>query len=208
MKEPTPKQKKVLDFVQSRQLKGATPSMREIAAHFGYTLTAAADHLRALKRKGIVKWEPRQARSIQIVSPFEKFKSATIQVPIYGGISAGYGQERAQDPKGCITIDVQSLGIRATARTFALEVRGDSMIGRHIVPGDFVILEHGKTPKPGDVVAALIDNESLLKTFVVERGKPCLKAENPKYPKIVPAGDLVIQGVMVGLFRKAVNSKG
>jgi len=85
-----------------------------------------------------------------------------------------------------------------------LEVRGDSMIGRHILDGDLVVLEHGRTPRHGDVVAALIDNESTLKTFMQERGRPPhLRAENPKYPKLYPANELVIQGVMVGLIRRA-----
>jgi repressor LexA len=57
-------------------------------------------------------------------------------------------------------------------------------------------------PRPGDTVAALIDNESTLKTYLTERGKPYLKAENPKYPKLIPATELVIQGVMVALMRK------
>jgi repressor LexA len=51
-------------------------------------------------------------------------------------------------------------------------------------------------------VAALIDGESTLKTFVADKGKPHLRAENPKYPKLFPAGELVIQGVMVALIRK------
>jgi repressor LexA len=97
---------------------------------------------------------------------------------------------------------VASLGLRPTARTFALEVRGDSMVGRHILEGDYVILEHGVTPRSGDVVAALIDNESTLKTFVIDKGKPFLRAENPRYPNLVPAQELVIQGVMVALIRK------
>ena len=54
----------------------------------------------------------------------------------------------------------------------------------------------------GDVVAALIDNESTLKTYLTERGKPFLRAENPKYPKMFPANELMIQGVMVALIRK------
>ena len=55
--------------------------------------------------------------------------------------------------------------------------------------------------KPGDVVAALIDGQSTLKTLVKERGKVWLRAENPKYPNLLPLGDLMIQGVlrMVGL---------
>jgi repressor LexA len=76
------------------------------------------------------------------------------------------------------------------------------MIGRHILDGDLVILEHGMTPRTGDVVAALIDNESTLKTFVLNRGKPSLRAENPRYPDLIPASELVIQGVMVALVRK------
>jgi repressor LexA len=76
------------------------------------------------------------------------------------------------------------------------------MVGRHIVEGDLVVLEHGRTPRSGDVVAALIDNESTLKTFVLENGRPWLKAENPRYPKLIPAQELVIQGVMVALVRK------
>jgi len=58
------------------------------------------------------------------------------------------------------------------------------------------------TPRNGDVVAALIDNESTLKTFVTEGKKMLLRAENPRYPKLIPASELVIQGVMVALIRK------
>jgi repressor LexA len=76
------------------------------------------------------------------------------------------------------------------------------MTGKHIVDGDLVVLEHGMTPRNGDVVAALIDNESTLKTFVLDKSKPYLRAENPRYPKLVPASELVIQGVMVALIRK------
>ena len=75
------------------------------------------------------------------------------------------------------------------------------MIGKHIVSGDLVVLEHGMTPRTGDVVAALIDNESTLKTFVLENGRPYLRAENPGYPALIPAQELVIQGVMITMVR-------
>jgi repressor LexA len=123
-------------------------------------------------------------------------------IPVYGSIPAGFADDRKQEAKGCVSIDIETLGLKPTPRTFALEVRGDSMIGRHILDGDLVVLEHGRTPRHGDVVAALIDNESTLKTFVTERGKPFLRAENPRYPKMIPAHELVIQGVMVALIRK------
>lgn len=99
-------------------------------------------------------------------------------------------------------MDTGTPGVRPTPHNFALEVRGDSMIGRHLCDRDIVILEGGKTPQNGDVVAALIDNETTLKTFVQEPGRPpYLKAENLRYPEFHPASKLVIQGMIVTLLR-------
>ena len=77
------------------------------------------------------------------------------------------------------------------------------MVGRHIVPGDIVLLDHGSEPGEGQVVSALIDGEVTLKTFLHKDGKPYLKAENVNYPDLVPAQELMIQGVFRGLIRKA-----
>ena len=98
-----------------------------------------------------------------------------------------------------------SIGFKPTRNTFALRVTGDSMIGRHILDGDIVVLEHGPEPRNGQIVAALIDRECTLKTFIVRNGKPWLRAENPKYPKLFPAEELVIQGVFKALIRKAAE---
>jgi len=202
--ELTERQREVLEFIKKTQrLTVQTPSLREIARHFGFgSMTAAADHVRALKRKGMLESSPRRARSLRVISSLESFRRMVVDIPIYGEIPAGFADERHQEAKGCISVDVQSLGIRPTARTFALQVRGDSMIGRHILDGDYVIVEQGVTPRKGDVVAALIDQESTLKTFMIDQGKPVLKAENPRYPKLIPAQELMIQGVMVGLIRR------
>lgn len=209
----TERQQQVLGFIQETLGEtGVPPTLREIAAHFRFrSIKAAADHVAALRRKGILTGEPRRARSLQIVPGslpvgvgFARSLGRTVvSIPVYGSIPAEFAGDRRQESRGCVAVDLELLGIRPTPRTFALEVRGDSMIGRHILEGDIVVLEHGKTPRDGDVVAALIDNESTLKTFVLERGKsPHLRAENPRYPKLVPVGELVIQGVMIGLIRK------
>jgi repressor LexA len=202
--ETTERQKQILGFIRSRQeTTGQAPSLREIRSHFRFgSVTAAADHVRALIKKGLLKHTPGHARSWHIVSPMDDLRSAVVDIPIYGSIPAGFSEEQKQEASGCISVDVETLGIRPTARTFALQVRGDSMVGKHIVSGDYAVFEHGVTPRSGDVVAALIDNESTLKTFVTEHGKPYLKAENPKYPKLIPATELVIQGVMVALIRR------
>ncbi|MBN2505807.1 MAG: repressor LexA [Verrucomicrobia bacterium] len=201
----TPRQQQVLNFIQ-RTLDGAgqSPSLREIAQHFGFrSMKAAADHVTALRRKGVLEHRPRRARSLRVVSPLRALRRLVVDVPVYGAIPAGRPDVREQRAEGCISADIESLGIRPTARTFALRVRGDSMIGKHIADGDYVILEHGKAPRNGDVVAALIDSESTLKTFVLDGRRAFLKAENPRYPQLIPAEELVVQGVMVALIRKA-----
>ena len=89
-------------------------------------------------------------------------------------------------------------------RLYALRVSGDSMIGRHIVDGDTAILDPGLIPQPGNVVAALIDHETTLKTYATkpDSGLAYLKAENPKYPDLVADTEISIQGVLVGLIRR------
>lgn len=201
----TRRQREVLDFVQKTIQAGRpAPTLREIAAHFGFASTrAAADHLAALKRKGALVSEPGKARSLRAVSSLLSLRSWVVDIPLFGSIPAGYAQNRDQEPEGCVSVDVGSVGIKPTRNTFALRVSGDSMIGRHICDGDIVILEHGPDPRPGQVVAALIDRKSTLKTFVLKNGKPFLKAENPKYPDLMPSEELMIQGVMRALIRRA-----
>jgi repressor LexA len=174
-----------------------------MADHFGFrSMNAARDHIQALVKKGVLKQRPGRARSLQIQSPLRRMRGAVVDIPLYGDIPAGFADARDEGAEGCVTVDVNTLNLRATDRTFALQVRGDSMIGRHILDGDIVVCEHGVTPKSGDIVAALIDNESTLKTFVRKNRKPYLRAENPKYPELVPAAELVIQGVVRGVIRR------
>jgi repressor LexA len=181
--------------------------LREIAAHFGFKSSrAAADHLDALKRKGFLQSEPGKARALRVTSPLAKLRSRIVDIPLFGSIPAGLPQTREQDAEGCISVDVESIGYKPTRNAFALRVTGDSMIGRHILDGDFVVLEHGPEPRNGQVVAALIDGASTLKTFVLKGGKPYLKAENPKYPDLIPAQELMIQGVFKALIRRARES--
>jgi repressor LexA len=206
MKALTKKQRDILDFIRrKRDLESPPPTFREIAAHFGFrSVNAALAHVRAIVAKGFLKTLPHRARSLQVVVPNESKgpRPRLITVPIYGSIPAGYPQEGAQEDEGCILIDVETVRLKPTARTFGLKVRGDSMVGKHIVEGDLAIIEHGVQPRPGDVVAALIDGQVTLKTFLMQRGKPYLRAENPRYPDLIPQEDLQIQGVMVALVRR------
>lgn len=196
----TRRQQEILEYLRAYQRElGLMPSTREIQHHFGFaSQTAAVSHLRALERKGAIQRLPNKARAV--VFPEDLDREEIVDIPVYGSIAAGMAQDAPPEQEGCISIDIRSLGVRPTARTFALKVRGDSMIDAHICDGDTVVLEF-REPRKGDVVAALIDGETTLKRYVIKDRRPYLHAENADYPDLIPARELVIQGVMVGLLR-------
>ena len=204
MKQPnlTQLQHEIVEYLKMAQRSsGFMPSTREIQHYFGFaSQTAAISHLRALERKGVIQRLPGKARAVAF--PDELDRAEIVDVPVYGRIAAGMSQDAEPEREGCISIDISSLGIPRHARTFALKVRGDSMIDAHICDGDTVILEF-REPRKGDIVAALIDGETTLKRFIVEKGKTFLRAENPNYPDLIPAQELIIQGVLVALLRQA-----
>jgi repressor LexA len=199
------KQQAILDFITGEQAAGRPcPSHREIAARAGFASSfGAAYHVRALIKKGLLDADFHKARSLKLASGAARLRSALAHIPLFGSIPAGFGTDREQEAEGCVSVDVATLGFKPTRNTFALRVTGDSMIGRHICNGDIVVLEHGPEPRHGQIVAALIDRKSTLKTFVLRNNKPFLKAENPKYPDLIPSEELMIQGVFRGLLRKA-----
>jgi len=196
----TERQKEVLDFIQSEQReKGITPSTREIQNHFGFaSQTSVMQYLGVLQRKGVLDRHARKARAL--ITPIQKVRITDI--PIYGQIPAGMATLTEQTVEGHVSLDESSANASKNGRTFALRVRGDSMIDAHIVDGDIVILEDRKDVQSGDIVAALIDGETTLKRYVVEHGRPYLRAENALYADLTPARELEIQGVMISLIRK------
>lgn len=198
----TERQREMLEFLRSYQRQhGVMPSTRDIQRHFGFSSqTAAMSHLRALEKKGVIQRLAGLARAV--VFPQDLDRAEIVDVPVYGQIPAGLAVEAEQQREGCISVDINTLGIPRNAKTFALKVRGDSMTGAHILDGDFVILEV-REPRRRDIVAALIDGETTLKRYVVKNGQAFLQAENPEYPDLIPARELVIQGVMVTLIRHA-----
>lgn len=198
----TERQQNILSFIESEQREhGITPSTREIQKHFGFaSQTSVMQYLAVLERKGFLGRHARKARAL--ITPVQKVRITDI--PIYGQIPAGMAVAAEQTAEGHVSLDTGSVNASKGATTFALRVRGDSMIGAHILDGDIVILEDRKDVRSGDIVAALIDGETTLKRYVMERGRPYLKAENPLYPDLVPARELLVQGVMVSLVRKQI----
>ena len=202
MDELTDIQRRVFDFVRDKLFAGRpAPTAREVAAQFAWRSKRAAEcHIEAIIRKGWLASEPGKARSLRLKNG--PVRRAVVEIPLFGSIPAGFSANREQEADECIPVTIDSIGFKPTRNTFALRVSGDSMIGKHICDGDIVVLEHGPDPRPGQIVAALIDRKSTLKTFVLKNGKPFLKAENPKYPDLIPSEELMIQGVVRAVLRR------
>jgi repressor LexA len=204
VKQLTEIQRRVFEFVRDELLAGrSAPSQHDLCRKFGWRSSrAAACHTEAIVRKGWLVAESGKARSLRLANAV-KAVARVVEIPLFGSIPAGFGREREQESDESVPVTIESIGFNPTRNTFALRVAGDSMIGKHICDGDIAVFEHGAEPRPGQIVAALIDRKNTLKTFVVKNGKPFLKAENPKYPDLIPSEELVIQGVFRALIRRA-----
>ena len=86
---------------------------------------------------------------------------------------------------------------------YALKVQGDSMVDAGLHHGDWVLMTSQREPRDGGIVAALVDHETTLKTYLHDAtGSPFLRSENRAYPpQIIPRDEMQVQGVMVGKLR-------
>ena len=190
MADVTKPQRNLQRFLEERDENGEPPpTYREICKRLGYkSPKAATDLVTSMERKGLVAVEKHCARGIRLVQK-------SIGIPVLGHIVAGPPHEAFEESEERLVLDPAFCGIRDRSKAFALRVTGDSMTGRQIFEGDIVLLEHQAVPQDGDLVAALIDNESTIKTLVRKSGNLWLRAENPRYPDLIPALDMQVQGV-------------
>jgi repressor LexA len=193
----TETQEAILAFmVRHQQELNRPPSLREICEQFGYAShTAARKHVQALMKKGVVT-DTGDGRSY--AAKVAQVQEHLFTVPVYGTIPAGLPADNPQDADDTIRIDPSVYRLRSTKGLFALHVRGDSMIDAQIADGDIALLRQDE-PRPGQIVAALIDGASTLKRLVREGRKTFLRAENKRYRDLIPAEALTIQGVFVGV---------
>lgn len=196
----TKRQQQLVDFLKEEQrVTGVMPSTRDIQKHFGFaSQTAAVSHLRALEKKGVIVRQKGKARAVAFPEDLER--EEIVDIPLYGSIAAGMAESVDSSPDSVLSVDAGTLGLGRQAETFALKVRGESMIDAHIMDGDYVILEK-KEARHGDVVAALIDGETTLKRFIQKGRGAYLQAENENFPDLLPVEELMVQGVMVALMR-------
>ena len=196
----TERQEAVLDFVNGYQRQhGVPPSTREIARTFECSQPTALKHLQSLARKSQLD---------KLADGKWGFKAVQVQghlfsAPVFGSIPAGFPAMQEQTPEETITIDPALFGVRSARKDYFwfLRVTGDSMTGAHILDGDLIALVR-REPKPGDIIAALVDETTTtLKTFLKEKGRVLLRAANPRYADIFPS-QLESQGVVVGVIRR------
>lgn len=206
----TPRQKEVLDFLVAYiERNGYSPSFEEVA--MGLNLSSLATvhkHVTALEQKGYVKRRYNESRSIEVSPEYRKAERERMQtrpkgqreVPLLGRIAAGSPVESVANPEAL------NLGEFAESEeTYALQVKGDSMIEDHICSGDYVLVERAAQVRDGEIVVALVDGmETTLKRFYREpdgriRLQPANAALEPIY---VEPERLEIQGRVLAVLRK------
>ena len=212
MRELTARQREVLEFIRIfGERHGVPPTVREIGERFHFTARAAFDHLRALERKGMLERRVTGKRASRtLVLPAHKGArrpepaGPTPGIPLLGRIAAGVPITAVENLEDTIPLRPDWLGPRGQD-TFALRVRGDSMIEAHILDGDLVLVRKQETAAPGDIVAAMLDGEATVKRLAREHGAVVLRPEHPTMkPIVVEAGrgDFRILGKVVGVMRQ------
>ena len=210
----TKKQHELLVFLEERiSQTGVTPSFEEMKKKVGLKSKSGIHRLiSALEDRGFIKKLPFKARAIEILKlPNIKPQSFNnkanevdkniVELPIAGRIAAGLPIEAIESGENSFYVPrVLTKG----ADSFILEVRGDSMIGAGINDGDFAIIKKQTTANNGDIAVALTnENEATLKRFRKRGDTIALEAANEAYEtRIYSAGQISIQGILIGLIRK------
>jgi len=190
MKQLTIRQRQVLDYIQDHSSRnGYPPTLREIAGKFRLSgPRAAVKHLQALERKGHIRRTPGSSRGIEVLFQGTGSRSgpesAARDVPILGTVPAGPLDLAVQEDGNSLILDPSIAG----EGTFLLKVKGDSMTGDHILPGDLVLVQGSDSVRESDLVVVLIGDEATLKRFRRDGEKISLLPSNPEHRPVVLDG--------------------
>jgi repressor LexA len=207
----TQRQNQLLVFIEDYLVEyGYPPSIREMAFHMGIRSTNGVnDHLKALERKGfLVRNSGAKSRAISLVQSSLKktssSRSESLSVPVLGHVAAGQPILAQENFSGRLSVDKSLVG--ASQNVFALEVKGDSMIEKGILNGDYVFVKQQEQADSGQVVVALIDDEATVKIFRPASDHIVFEPANAAMKPIVVRRDenrqTGILGVVVGVYRK------
>ena len=195
----TRRQREIYDYICSFVAgKGYSPSLEEIGAHFNLSSVATVHkHVQHLVDKRFLRKAWNRSRSVEPVTPPN---SGTVSLPMLGFVAAGAPIEAIEVEE---TLEVPADLVPRCGHSFALRVRGDSMIDEQIRDGDTVIVESRSEARNGETVVALIRGEDVTLKKFYRRGSMVLlqPANDAMEDIVVPAEDLEIRGVVCGLVR-------
>jgi repressor LexA len=205
----TPKQLHILTRIRDLRIaRGCSPTMQELADELGVSKVTVFEYVEVLVKKGALLRQPNKARSLRVDPSFElPDEERQTRLPLVGTIAAGMPIDAVEDRQ---FLDLENL-FATPARTrrgsderttFALRVRGESMIDEHIADGDYVIVQRRNTARNGETVVALLDNgEATLKKFYREQNHIRLQPANDAFEPIL-VKNCQIQGVVIGVVRQ------
>lgn len=202
----TDKQREILDFIEGfTESEGMAPTVYEIANHFDIKTSTVFAHIRALQRKGFLT-RSSKARSISLSARKKQARhvSFVLSIPLLGRISAGPPLDSPELREGEVFCDVSMIGAHDADKIFALKINGESMKDLGIIDGDIVIVNQTQDIKAGDVVVALVHDETTVKSYYNPgNGKIELRPANPQFkPQFYPQEDVKIQGKVIALQRQ------
>ena len=200
MQPLTKRQREILDFLnQFIEQHGYAPSLEEIGRRFGLSsLATVHKHLTNLQDKGFIRRAWNRSRSVELVPT--RMGGRALDLPLLGYVAAGAPIEAVVSSE-TVTVPEDLAGTRDT---YALRVRGNSMIDEQIRDGDLVVVEDRQTAENGEMVIALLQgSEVTLKKFYREGGHIRLQPANDTVaPIIAQADEVQVQGVVIGVMRR------
>ncbi len=206
MKTLTEKQKKILDFIEEfLDREGMAPTVYEIADHFGIKTSTVFAHLKALQRKNQLT-RSSKARSISLnrVRTGIRQMSFVLPVPLLGRINAGLPSDSPELREGEVYVAGKIVDRVDQKNLFALRVNGESMRDLGIYDDDVVIVNRGAEVRPGDIVVALVNNETTVKSyFPLKGGRVELRPANPEFStQVYSVNQVQVQGRVIALQRE------
>ena len=189
--------KEVREFIVSRKY---PPTMNELGELLGVTAASAHQQVKQLERKGYVTREPRKARSLAVVREPEQQLGTLVPVPLVGVVKAGPAMLAEENLLGEILVD-ESVAVRGPC--FAVRVSGDSMVDAGMDDGDVVICRRQPIAESGEIVVALMGDDSTVKRLFIHGDRIELRAENKRYKPILvgPETDFRILGKVLAVRR-------
>ena len=200
MQPLTKRQREILDYLNEFiEQHGYAPSLEEIGRRFGLSsLATVHKHLTNLQDKGFIRRAWNRSRSVELVPT--RMGGRALDLPLLGYVAAGAPIEAVVSNE-TVTVPEDLVGTRDT---YALRVRGNSMIDEQIRDGDLVVVEDRQMAHNGEMVIALLEGaEVTLKKFYRENGHIRLQPANDAVAPIIMRADKVqVQGVVVGVMRR------